>query len=202
MNAATIVPMKAVSSARRIKKSTTASVGGFGKFLSTNDVEQLRDASSAKLTMVYCDGSCRGNHKKNKRGVAMGYAVYWKDGHQNNFAGGVVGDSSPTNNRAELYAIIHALRQAKAHTTKPIVILSDNELALNAITTWVRGWEANGWITSKGTPVENSDLIKTAKKLLDDSPGVFVSHIRGKSTPECRKVDAMAYNAAGELLNQ
>lgn len=44
-------------------------------------------------------------------------------------------------------------------------IYSDSKYAIQSINEWSEKWQLNGWKTSTGQPVANSDLIKDAVQL-------------------------------------
>lgn len=66
--------------------------------------------------------------------------------------------SKQTNQRAELTAIQRALDIAPKH--RDVTIYTDSRYSIDCVTNWYRGWERNGWVNSKGKPVENVDLVK------------------------------------------
>jgi ribonuclease HI len=41
---------------------------------------------------------------------------------------------------------------------KRLIIATDSEYVVKGVTTWIRGWSNNGWVTSQGSPVKNRDL--------------------------------------------
>ncbi|EGT44649.1 hypothetical protein CAEBREN_22993 [Caenorhabditis brenneri] len=71
---------------------------------------------------VFTDGSCRNQGKSNAK---AGFGVFWGDDHPNNHSGKV--DGLQDNNRAELFAACHAIRQALRLGYRKIRILSDSE---------------------------------------------------------------------------
>jgi ribonuclease HI len=73
---------------------------------------------------------------------------------------GPFGDPSPqTSNRAELRAVIAALRFRvwEGEGFKSIVIATDSEYVAEGATTWVRTWVKNGW-NGRAGPVKNKDM--------------------------------------------
>jgi ribonuclease HI len=76
----------------------------------------------------------------------------------------------PTSNRAELRAVVAALRYFGTETTetglefwKPrdsakLVIATDSTYVVNGATKWCKAWETNGWKKSNGASVKNQDL--------------------------------------------
>ncbi|KAH6697558.1 hypothetical protein F5X68DRAFT_257700 [Plectosphaerella plurivora] len=119
-----------------------------------------------KKILVYTDGACANNGQPNPRG---GWALVW--GPQNETSSrttwGRLEDEGPfgdhvmaTSNRAELRAVITALRMCDWRTEgfTSIVIATDSSYAADGATTWVKNWISNGWMTRAGKPVVNRDL--------------------------------------------
>lgn len=77
-----------------------------------------------------------------------------------------------TNNIAELYAIGKAIRSQPVGTK--IQLFTDSKYSINSISVWVINWIKNGWITSKGEPVENKKLIEKVYKMSDNVSFVHV----------------------------
>lgn len=68
-------------------------------------------------------------------------------------------DKQTTNNRMELQAVIEALKYVhKIHKEDMVTIHADSAYVLNGITSWVFGWEKNGWRTANKKPVLNQEL--------------------------------------------
>jgi ribonuclease HI len=70
----------------------------------------------------------------------------------------------PTNQRAELYAIMHGLEI----TEGDLVIYSDSMYSIKCMTEWIDSWEKNGWRNAKGNKVANQDLIKNIYQLMQN----------------------------------
>ena len=72
-----------------------------------------------------------------------------------------------TNNRAELTAIILAVRKAMAWPKefRLLVVHSDSRLCIDGINKWLPLWEADGW-TRRGNRLENADLWQVMKRAL------------------------------------
>ena len=82
---------------------------------------------------------------------------------------------NPTNNRAEYWACIRALKWVLQETedrglikqTKIKVILySDSMLVINSMTNWISGWKKRGWKKADGKPVLNKELIVELDNLI------------------------------------
>jgi ribonuclease HI len=114
--------------------------------------------------VLYTDGACIDNGQPNPR---AGWAFWY--GTQENphiMSGrleskGPFGHDSPqTSNRAELRAVLAALRFRKwaVEVHREIVIATDSEYVVAGITDWVKKWIRKGWVSSDNKPVKNQDL--------------------------------------------
>jgi ribonuclease HI len=105
---------------------------------------------------IYTDGS----FKKTKTGDICGYGIYFPNNEFKNVANPMTfGDI--TNNRAELFAIYHAITLVvEKYTFDLINIYTDSEYSQKSLTTWIDGWKKKNWKNSKNKPVENQDIIK------------------------------------------
>ncbi|TPX10052.1 uncharacterized protein E0L32_001249 [Thyridium curvatum] len=125
--------------------------------------------SDPDKVLVYVDGACSQNEQQKPRGgwaVVCGEFGTGSQPHQCVASGrleekGPFGDVSvATSNRAELRAVIAALRLydwgRKGY--KSIVIATDSSYVVNGATGWVKGWVRNGWKTRTGKNVKNKDL--------------------------------------------
>lgn len=125
---------------------------------------------------IYVDGGCRRNGRHDAIGAAAavvklkwGRYKTWTRDLPNEFW-----DPAPTNQRAEISAIILALDLAlekydKLFTNPYIIvkIYSDSKYAVNCMSEWIYKWSHNGWINSAGNPVANQDLLQEASGLDD-----------------------------------
>lgn len=67
----------------------------------------------------------------------------------------------PTNNTAELGAILRAMEAAFDYSfINSIEIRTDSKYAFDALTKHHKKWRQNGWINCEGKPVANQQLIK------------------------------------------
>ncbi|ODQ68472.1 hypothetical protein NADFUDRAFT_49110 [Nadsonia fulvescens var. elongata DSM 6958] len=142
---------------------------GYTHSAHTDPVVFSRGISSTEYQDVYTDGASRGNGKV---GAIAGSGVYFGPNDPRNLSVPLPGDRQ-TNQRAEQYAINQALqvilkeiKQNQSNETnitkiKPVRIYTDSKYSLSCLTEWNDRWEANGYKTSAGKDVENSDLIKS-----------------------------------------
>jgi ribonuclease HI len=109
--------------------------------------------------IIFTDGSCSGNGKTNSYG---GIGIHFPNGELSDISK-VYREGVCTNQKTELYAILIALKYVKKNisiTKKKIIIKTDSEYSINCITKWANGWVMNGWVTQKGSPVLNQELIE------------------------------------------
>ena len=115
------------------------------------------------MIKIYTDGACSGNP-----GPGGWAYIICQDEEILQKSGG--GNGATTNNRMELMAVVKALEKiAEIKEEKNMVvfqILSDSAYVINAINKhWLGCWKSNGWRTSKGDEVKNSDLWKELLEL-------------------------------------
>ncbi|KHO01408.1 ribonuclease H1 [Metarhizium album ARSEF 1941] len=122
---------------------------------------------------IFTDGGCRGNGRSWAIGAAA--AVFKsKYGKTRGHYRCLPDYPTPTNQRAEITAIILALELAlekyDALDTNPYLklkIYSDSRYAIGCMTEWIYKWCENGWINAAGYEVANRDLIEEASDLDD-----------------------------------
>lgn len=122
---------------------------------------------------IYTDGGCRGNGQPGAIGAAA--AVFKsKYGRYNCWTMSLPSYPPPTNQRAEITAIILALKQAleryKELDSDPrlhVKIYSDSRYAVDCMTKWIYKWTKNGWVNYAGRSVANRDLLEEASDLDD-----------------------------------
>ncbi|KAJ2338137.1 hypothetical protein IWW50_006692 [Coemansia erecta] len=125
---------------------------------------------------VYTDGACSGNGRQGSR---AGYGVWYGDGDSRN-ASRALGGHEQTNQRAELAAMNHALRNSDSN--QPLVIHSDSKYGIQAMTSWGDKWENNGYRTSTGGDVKNQDLIREGRDIIGSrNAPVSFQHVAGHS---------------------
>lgn len=119
--------------------------------------------SDHRELLVYTDGACLSNGRADAR---AGCGVVFGPGSRSRFRfrlenrGPTNVMSKQTSNRAELRAVIAALqfRIWSGEGFSKLVIAMDSSYVVEDATKWVRKWYDNGWVTARGTPVENRDL--------------------------------------------
>jgi ribonuclease HI len=154
---------------------------------------------------IFCDGACRGN---GTRQAVAGWAwAYWPGpAHGEPVTSGSARLAPPaTNQRAELVALLEALRwirEGGGAGGAPITIYTDSQYTIKCTTVWGPGWKRKGWTRGSGEPLQNLDIIKPLVDLWAVLRVPLV-HVRGHQTgssPEAwgnNWVDRAAVVAAG-----
>ena len=102
-----------------------------------------------KTVTLYTDGACSGNPGPGGWGAILEY-----QGREKELSGG---ESSTTNNRMELTAVIEGLSALK----EPCIVelYSDSKYVIDSLEKgWARSWQKRGWVKSDKTPALNPDL--------------------------------------------
>ncbi|CUM55943.1 uncharacterized protein AC631_01653 [Debaryomyces fabryi] len=142
----------------------------------TSQSNKVED-SDIKIQKIYVDGASRGNGKI--RMPISGYGVFYGANDERNGAISLnqiddVNTNKPTNQRAELFAIKHALIdianeiiECNEKISTKYEIYSDSQYAQSCITKWCDEWMKNNWKTSQGKPVSNKDIISSVIPILN-----------------------------------
>lgn len=137
---------------------------------------------------VWADGSCKGAPGPMGSGVLIRYLV--EDGIEEQAHGFFFGEG--TNNQAELLAISKAIvcvRQIPGYQTKSVVITTDSQYCIGALT-------ANWRLT------KNLEMVSMIKSLLAKVPNVSFRHQRGhKGEYGNEHVDAFALYAREQRMS-
>ncbi|EMG48055.1 Ribonuclease H, putative, partial [Candida maltosa Xu316] len=153
------------------KPTSSYSSGGYssgGYSSSSRATTTSNKPSSTTTTKVYVDGAARGNGRS--ANAPSGYGVYYGENDSRNAAVPLdtvdKGTSfKPTNQRAELHAVNHALRNIHndlkmGHANGKTEIHSDSKYAIQSVNEWSNNWAKNDWKNSKGETVANYDLMR------------------------------------------
>ena len=136
------------------------------------------------MASIFCDGACSGN------GTARAYGgwawAYWPGPARGEpLAYGAqklaTGPGVPsTNQRAELTALLEAIRFALGRKGEIVTIYTDSMYAINCTSKWGPSWAKKGWTRGSGEPLQNLDLVKQLVALW--RPSVSLQHVRGHQT--------------------
>lgn len=122
--------------------------------------------AGARQLVAYTDGASPGNGKADCRG---GVGVAWPEHPDRNVSEPLAAPPRPTNNRAELAALIRALEVADAidpGRRRPLLIKSDSMLCVQAANVWMKSWKSAGWLKADKAPPKNLDLLKRLDALM------------------------------------
>ncbi|KAJ7612724.1 ribonuclease H-like domain-containing protein [Roridomyces roridus] len=129
--------------------------------------------SPLKTMLIYTDGACPSNGQDGARGT-FGFVYHSAQGGA---VSGAMEQKGPdgqihqhTNNRAELRAVLAALRFRGwwGEGWSRLVIVTDSEYVGKGSTEWMRSWARRGWRTSGGGPVANRDLWEALSEKLGE----------------------------------
>ncbi|XP_052864540.1 ribonuclease H1 [Anopheles cruzii] len=122
---------------------------------------------------VYTDGSCEGNGRPD---AVAGLGVYFAEGHTLNTSKPVSGRA--TNNCGEIQAASMAIRLARWNGIRKLVINTDSQFLINAITQWLPGWKRRNWTLASGGPVKNkTDFVELERELSSGDIVVKWNHV-------------------------
>ena len=138
---------------------------------------------------IYTDGACKGNPGPGGWG-----ALLVADGAEKEIFGG---ETTTTNNRMELLAVIRALESLKRSCD--IDLYTDSQYVKQGIETWIHGWKRNGWKTSDKKPVKNTDLWRELDALAA-AHTIRWHWVRGHTNhPGNERADALANRGVDEV---
>ena len=141
--------------------------------------------------IIYTDGSCKKNKRveRSSKQPEGGIGIFIEDNNPFNLSESF-SIYPVTNIRTELYACIKAceifienfyqkeqIKQMKKEETNSLIIYTDSQFTINAITKWCKNWEKKNWKKADGKPVQNTDLIQTLYKYYCSYPISF-QHVR------------------------
>lgn len=142
------------------------------------------------ITKCWTDGACSHNGKSHARAgfaALIGNKIY--SGRMRSCVYELVNgkittlqkEVKVTNIRAELLAIIVALRYARG---EQIEIITDSQFSIDAITSWLEGWEKKGYFGTNSR--KNMDLFEIIyilqKKFADIKYTFQPSHVKNPTT--------------------
>jgi ribonuclease HI len=139
--------------------------------------------------LVWTDGACSGNPGP---GGWAAIVVPSDGGDAAELSGG---EPHTTNNRMELTAALEGLRALPAGSRA--VIVTDSQLMLNSMTTWLPGWKRKGWKTAAGKPVKNQDLLRALDEEIGRHASVRWHWVKGHETG-----DAHAHKALNDRADR
>jgi len=104
-----------------------------------------------------------------------------------------------TINQMELMAIDKALDDPKM---QHIVIYSDSDYSIKALTVWHKNWARNNWMTPLGAPVKNQEIIKRILVKIKTKKYFRMVKIKAHSgDPYNTLADFMAQNMSKRMMS-
>ncbi|MDO9353216.1 MAG: ribonuclease H [Solirubrobacteraceae bacterium] len=125
-------------------------------------------------TLLWTDGACSGNPGP---GGWAAIIVPPDGGEPTELSGG---EHETTNNRMELSAALNGLRALPDDAE--VCVVTDSQLMVNSMTTWLAGWKRKGWKTASGSPVKNQDLVMALDAETQRLAAVRWHWVRGHQT--------------------
>jgi ribonuclease HI len=136
------------------------------------------------------DGACKGNPGKGGWACILRFGEYKRELYGS--------EPHTTNNRMELLAAIEGLKRLKERCS--IEIVTDSEYLKNGITTWIKGWKRNGWVTKDKQPVKNRDLWMALDELVNAHETQWKWTKGHASHEDNNRCDELATRAAMEQI--
>jgi ribonuclease HI len=124
--------------------------------------------------VIWTDGACSGNPGP---GGWAAIVIPEEGADPQELSGG---EKLTTNNRMELTAALEGLRSLPDGSK--VVVVTDSQLMLNSMTTWLPGWKRKGWKTAAGKPVKNQDLLTALDAEVKRHASVRWHWVRGHET--------------------
>jgi len=131
---------------------------------------------------IFTDGACSGNGTA--RAVGGWAWAYWPGPARGEpVAAAAAALRTPphaTNQRAELTALLEAMRWAQASGLgrSAVTIYSDSQYGINCASKWGPAWKRKGWKRDSGEPLQNLDLIQPLVELWTSERWPLI-HVRG-----------------------
>lgn len=145
-------------------------------YASRRSVTGVRAPRFVRLTdhrelLIYTDGACLFNGRDGARagcGVVFGPESHSRFCFRLENRGPTYAIGRQASNRAELRAVVAVLqfRVWCGEGFSKLVIATDSSYVVEGATEWMRRWRENGWLTARGTPVQNRDLWEELRNSL------------------------------------
>jgi ribonuclease HI len=154
----------------------------YGRVISQELAGPIGEDYAPETLEIWTDGATSNNGSQDKGSIRAGIGVWFGNGDPLNISEPFLLEN-PTNQRAEILAIIRAMEQLDAYEVEmevPVVLYTDSKYCQNAYMKWIPNWRkpSVGWKTAKGTPVKNKELLEKMYDLLTKRK-VTVKHVSG-----------------------
>lgn len=166
---------RAVREEARAHRQTSAASTAAGFFAPAEDTGYQGEINrELEPLVIFTDGSVRRDEKNGE--IRAGIGVWFGPSDRRNF-GEPYRLPDPTNNKCELLASIRAIecvnQMEDVPHTQELVIGSDSQYVIRAMTEWWPRWERNGFRNQKGNPVANQPLLRKLHALCSERPVSF-----------------------------
>ncbi|XP_046919317.2 ribonuclease H1 [Dermatophagoides farinae] len=163
-----------------------------------DDNIEMTSLDSDSSSIVYIDGSCWRNGAPD---ACAGIGIYWPGSPEQNQS--LTIDGRQTSIRAEIWAAIYALRQAKQLGLNEIIIYSDSHFVIQTATVWLYKWKRNCWMTSSGSEVKNRYDMMALDESIRQMKKVIWRSVPGHSgVPGNEEADRLANAAIADQEQQ
>lgn len=145
---------------------------------------------------IFTDGSCKKLTTRDSLGfIAYGF-IALEDSKVVQMGLSSSETPSSTSQRAELLAIIDAIKFAEGYKKEgqAVKIFSDSAYAINGLNSWIYNWRANGWKSAKGEEVSNLDLWTILNQYADLTCYSFQKVKGHENSLWNNKIDALVQN--------
>lgn len=143
---------------------------------SNREMDKISLQENQPDEIFYTDGACTGNGKPYCK---ASWAVLATMNRQLSQAG-LVDHPKPSNQVAELTALLEVCRISKRSNLKDIIVVTDSKYVADFLNKWHLTWISNGWVNNKGKPVTNQLLHQ---QIVDAKRGLNIKciHVKGHS---------------------
>lgn len=146
-----------------------------GTQVNPNQVSTSGNQAANRKYRIFTDGVCSDNGGKNPV-ASYAYVIFDDKTEIHRESGlvvqGVHGDEKPSNNRGELFAILHALEYVEKHKLSNVTLYSDSKISVNTINEWYSTWVTKGIVNKKA----NAKLITAIMNVYGRLKNITVLH--------------------------
>lgn len=140
------------------------------------ELEALVHSEDTPDEIFYTDGACTGNGKPDGKASWAILATMNSELSRS----GLVTHHKPTNQVAELTAVLMACEMALQKQFKNIVIVTDSKYVADSLNKWLDTWTSNGWKDNRNKPVVNTELLRKLA-IIKEQLNVKCIHVKGHS---------------------
>ena len=159
-----------------------------------NLIQSIKNTEiSSDQFVIYTDGACSHNGSNRAKG---GIGVYFSPSNEIKIPNisSKLEVEKPTNNIAELVAILSALKEcAEYKVTHPIIIFTDSQYSINCINCWFPVWVKKNTLKGK----KNVDILAQINNILP--PNLELIHIRAQHDTKLTDEHSIGNKMADQL---